>query len=286
MFAFCRAPFLIALGLACCLVLCVQSHPMNLEDRATSPMTLAGRATSPMTLETRSTITMRIKGKDYTLKKLSRYEQGENSVTYSVVGGYGSRRVPAIVKIIDPGHSKTKSDDARKERDILDEPVVDQLLAYEKEKKSSGVYKWTLVLRDIHKDYPRQGDRFAPLYEILDANPSMSVSQSVSRVRRLAIRHAEALAESGKFVYRDIQPLNVFTNADLSEVAFIDYGFPSVVDVSSGLFSSSGQAQIKKANALKQARENAEKNYTTEKVRRLMGKSTSSGGGGASSSNA
>ncbi|KAF9029606.1 hypothetical protein BDZ89DRAFT_1159715 [Hymenopellis radicata] len=278
MFAFCRAPFLIALGLACCLVLCVQSHPLTLEDS----LALEARATSPRTLESRTTITRRINGHDYTLKRLSSREQGQNSVTYRVVGGY--RGVAAIVKIIDPGRSRTISNNAKKEKNILAKSSVNQLLAYDKEKKSSGVYTWTLVLRDIHTDYPQQGDQLAPLHEILDVNPDMDVAQAVRHVRNLAISHAAALAESGDFVYRDIQPLNVFTNSDFSEVYFIDYGFPSVVDVSSGLFSSSGQAAINRAAALRQARENAETHYTVANVRRLMRSTHHSGDGEPGSS--
>ncbi len=101
--------------------------PMTLDDRAvspialegrssTSPLTLERRETSPMTLERRRTITMRIKGHDYTLKSISSYEQGQNSVTYRVVGGFEG--VAAIVKIID-SPSKAVSDNAKKETKVL-----------------------------------------------------------------------------------------------------------------------------------------------------------------------
>ncbi|KAF8917201.1 hypothetical protein CPB85DRAFT_216192 [Mucidula mucida] len=209
MSSFRRASFLVALGLACCLVFGVQSHPMTLDDRAvspialegrssTSPLTLERRETSPMTLERRRTITMRIKGHDYTLKSISSYEQGQNSVTYRVVGGFEG--VAAIVKIID-SPSKAVSDNAKKETKVLRKAAVNQLLHYEKEKKSSGVYKWILVLQDIHENYPQPGDQLAPLHEILNENPDIDPATAVRHVRDLALRQVTALADHGNFVY-------------------------------------------------------------------------------------
>ncbi|KAF8917200.1 hypothetical protein CPB85DRAFT_1431475 [Mucidula mucida] len=252
MLSFRRVSFLVALGLACCLVLCVQSQEMT-------------------TLERRRTITRRIKGHEYTLKKLSSSVQGQNSETYKVVGGFEG--VAAIVKIIDPGQSRTISDRAAHEAAILRKDTVNQLLHVEKVKKHSHVYEWTFVLQDIHANYPDPGDRLAPLHEFIEANPEAypDIATAVRQVRALAIRRAEELARNSNFVYRDIQPLNVFTNRELTEVHFIDYGFPGVVDVSSGfLGTSSRSALIAAAAALRQMRENAQENFTVEAVRRYM----------------
>ncbi len=243
------------------------------------------------TLERRRTITRRIKGHEYTLKKLSSSVQGQNSETYKVVGGFEG--VAAIVKIIDPGQSRTISDRAAHEAAILrkvrfcfrtlstltpiddftSKDTVNQLLHVEKVKKHSHVYEWTFVLQDIHANYPDPGDRLAPLHEFIEANPEAypDIATAVRQVRALAIRRAEELARNSNFVYRDIQPLNVFTNRELTEVHFIDYGFPGVVDVSSGfLGTSSRSALIAAAAALRQMRENAQENFTVEAVRRYM----------------
>ncbi|KAF9007746.1 hypothetical protein BDZ89DRAFT_1144430 [Hymenopellis radicata] len=226
-------------------------------------------------------ITKKIKGKEYTLKPLSANEQGENSETYQLVGGWkGKADQPAIVKIIKAA-DKTKVEYAKSELKILEKKDVDQLYASDKEKLGTDGYTYTFVLKDLHKNYPSKGDpELAPLYEILEENPSLDVADSVAKVKRMAIKKAEELADSDKFVYRDIQPLNIWTDRKLSVVYFIDYGFPSIVDVSSGLFKGgSGQAAIKKANAIKQMKENADNHYTLAKVKAKMGKKTTEEGG-------
>ncbi len=61
-----------------------------------------------------------IKGKEYTLRPLSANEQGENSETYRLVGGWkGNAEQPAIVKIIKAA-DKVKVGYAKSERKILE----------------------------------------------------------------------------------------------------------------------------------------------------------------------
>lgn len=78
---------------------------------------------------------------------------------------------------------------------------IDQLYAYDKEKLGSDGFTYTFVLKDLHENYPSKGSpELAPLFQILEENPNLDVAESVSKVKRLAIKKAEDLAESDKFV--------------------------------------------------------------------------------------